>query len=318
MSSPSAPVVLIGFCREDTISMVLSNLSKCKDLHKGGRKVFAYLDGPRTEEENGKTDRVTALMEKFRQEHFPELKIVRREKNYGCRGNIVDAITQTVDEFGRCIVIEDDVLVSRTFLTYMDEALEFYKDDARIWCINANTHRRMRLPKSYKHDVYLHPRNMCWGWGTWKDRWERVDFDMRDWPEFKSQASNIESMDALDKSLKTMLDAQYDGKLRTWDVQCSFHILKNGLYAVEPRYALSKNCGFGTSGSEHCTSANSAIATQRYYNFLPELETLEPDKQVLANLGRCGVDFRIPVRIVRKIESVIWGLMALHNDPIDC
>lgn len=312
----NAPLIIVGFNRADTMSLVLARLSECANLRgKDNRRVaYAFLDGARTPDEEARTEEVAALVEDFKSSHFPDLQIVRREKNYGCRGNIVDAISHVLGLHGRAVIVEDDVLVSRTFLNYMDEALDFYESDKRIWCINANTPRDMKVPKSYKHDVYLHPRNMCWGWGTWKDRWVQVDFDMKDWPRYAEDPVFRSKLDKIDCMMHGMLDAQFMGRLKTWDVQCSYHIVKNNLFAVEPRYALSKNIGSGTV-SAHCSSSNADLLTQKFFDFRPTLEIVDIDKCVLGNLSRSAFRSNGVIRLYRKVRRFCRKYMQIPIAP---
>ena len=41
--------------------------------------------------------------------------------------NIIDGVTSIVNEFGRIIVLEDDLLTSPYFLKFMNEALSLYE-----------------------------------------------------------------------------------------------------------------------------------------------------------------------------------------------
>lgn len=46
--------------------------------------------------------------------------------------NIIDGVTSIVNEFGRIIVLEDDLLTSPYFLKFMNEALSLYEDEERV------------------------------------------------------------------------------------------------------------------------------------------------------------------------------------------
>lgn len=308
------PVVMIAFNRPDLLSRTMRNVSLAEGA--GERDITMFIDGPRNKEDAIKQDEIERLVRSY-QGILPRLKIVRREKNLGCRGNIVDAITTVINEAGRAIVIEDDILISRTFFRYMDAALIHYENDKRIWCINAFRNRYLKIPKSCLADVYLHPQNMCWGWGTWKDRWGAVDFDMKSWPAYREEPKNIEALKNVSYLLPSMLEAQYAGRLKTWDVQCSLHIVQNGLYAIEPRYALSKNIGHG-SESEHCNADNAAISTARYYNFLPKFpEAITPMVEIIQQLPDVEVSRSKCIRAFRKLQRLVWSFGPSHDEPLE-
>lgn len=316
-SKKKAPIALFAFNRVDTLRPVLECLSKCEELTNGGRACYAFIDGPRNDADVPKVKEVLECIEEFRKDHFHTMKIIARETNLGNPRNMPMGISQVLDEHGRIIIIEDDILVSKYFLVYMDEALDLYSNDHNIWCINAWRSRYVKVPRDYRNDIYLNNRNMCWGWGTWKDRWESVDFNMSDYPLFISDAENVKVLDSAGIELKWMLDSQFKGRLHTWDVQCSYHMIKNRLWAVEPRYALTKNIGFATECA-HCSGSNTAISTARFYNFRPRLTPhLPPSDMIVRQFKYAGVDTRFLGRVIRKIFRIVWGFGPRHDEPIN-
>jgi len=312
--SQKTPVALFAFNRVDTLQRVLARLALCENLQ--GRAFYVFIDGPRNEIDKPKISLVRDVVERFRRQCLPAIDIIQRQSNLGNPRNIPLGISQVLDAHGRAIILEDDILVSRYFLSYMDEALDVYENDSRIWCINAWRSRFVKIPPKYQHDVYLDNRNMCWGWGTWKSRWSSVDLTMKDYDDFIVDTSNIELIYAAGIELKRMLDMQFAGNLHTWDVQCSYHMIKNRLWAIEPRYALTKNIGFGTE-SAHCSGGNAAISTARFYNFRPRLPKLvEPDERIVRQFRHTSVDSRIWGRIARKLLRHLWSLGPMHDEPI--
>lgn len=315
-----APIAIFAFNRVDTLRRVLSNLSQCVNLSgEGQRKGYAFVDGPRNAEDKPKIAEVIAELEQFKKKQLPNLTVIEREKNLGNPVNMPSGIAMVLDLHGRAIIVEDDILVSKTFLSYMDSALEKYEEDDRIWCINAWRSRYVKLPCHYQYDVYLNPRNMCWGWGTWKDRWDAVDLSMSDWDEYRRDQKNLDKLEKSGIDLLPMLESQSRGCLKAWDVQCSYHMAKNGLFAVEPRYALTKNIGFGTV-SDHCSGGNTAISHAKYFNFNPRLvdfQTLYAQNGLTEGLFRYAYqDPRLISRLIRKVQRIWWGIGSLHDEPI--
>ena len=309
-------VVSIGYSRFQTLEKSLFRLSQCEGVME--HDCYLYLDAPCREEDRVACDQMYTTAIGIKKHLLPHLQIVRREKNYGVPGNLISAISSTIDGYGKVIFFEDDVLVSKSFLSFMDVALDFYEGDARIFCINGYQIPYLNIPRSYPFDVYLNPRNMAWGFGIWKDRWSKVDFAMTDWAGFKQNASNMKKLIQAGEDLPSMIESQLAGKIRTWDVQCSYHMVKSGLYAVEPRYGMTKNIGFGMASGVHCGKPDPILATQRYYNFKPRLcAGLQPDKDLLKLFRHSLIDFRIHGRILRRVKRMLrrWG--APNNEPIE-
>ena len=77
-----------------------------------------------------------------------------------------------MEEFGRVIVLEDDLITSPCFLDYMNEALEFYKDAENVASVNAYMYPMKNLP-----DYFFLRCADTWGWGTWKRAWRYFEPD---------------------------------------------------------------------------------------------------------------------------------------------
>lgn len=296
----NAPVIMFGFNRPELQSMVMERFVDCVGARD--RDIFVYLDGPRNAEDRAKSDEIFQMLSGYQVSCLPRMKIFRREYNFGCRENICQGITEILKRYGRAIMIEDDILVSRTFLEFMDNALEFYKDDQRIWSINGFQKFLLRIPSDYPYDVYYAYIMSAWGWATWNDRWCQVDFDMKDWPDFRSRPENIDLLNKAGLMLVPMLDRQYEGKLKTWDVQCMFHMMKNGLYSIEPRYQVSKNIGC-LPNSEHFHFVDPYMLAQKFYNFLPRLSAdLILDERIMRQHLHCSFNPNLLVRLWRKMH----------------
>lgn len=307
-----APVVMVGYTRAATLVKSLKRLSMCKGVE--GRPLRLYLDFAVRESDCRKCEEMYEVARAIQKTELPWLEIIRRTRNYGVPGNLLGAIRENLDQYGRVIFFEDDVCVASTFLSYMDEALERYSSDPRIFCVNGYQIPYLRIPKSYQHDVYLSPRNSAWGFGIWKDRWDAVDFGMRDWHDFCSRQENRDILAKAGCDVPRLVEAQLAGRVHTWDVQCTYHMAKNGLYAIEPRKSLSKNIGFGVE-AVHCQSRDSSISHQRYYDFSPRLvDGLLPDDRIISQFKYALCDPRFVHRVLRKLMRIKWGMFGRHDE----
>lgn len=310
-----APVVSIGYSRVNTLMMSLRRLSLCDGVNI--RDCYLFLDAPYRAEDIDACNEMYKAAVRIRDSALPNLKIVRRDRNYGVPGNLIAAITETLTRYKKVIFFEDDVLVSRTFLKYMDAALDKYESDKRIFCINGFKSPYLNIPKRYQYDVYLTHRNMAWGFGTWSDQWVNVDFDMKDWGQKKNDLKFVETLMLGGEDLPYMIESQLLGRIKTWDVQCSYHMAKNGLLAVEPKFSLSKNVGFGQNEGVHC-HAESMLSHQKYYSFLPTLpKRLEVDPEIERRLAHSTMDTRLIHRFYRKAMRVISALGPIHDEPLE-
>ena len=307
-----APVILIAFNRPEPFRRVLVNLAAAHGIQD--REIRVFVDGPRNESDRILGDQVASVAESFRAT-LPKMTLVRRERNLGCRENVVRSVSEVMDSCGRAIIVEDDVLVSHTFLDYMDAALDLYADNPRVWGINAWRNRFVHVPASYPNDVYLTPRMLCWGWGSWKNRWNQVDFDLSDWPVQGKLEAMHAMLDAAGVDLHRMLQLQYEGVLKTWDVQCCYHVVKNGLFCVEPRYALTKNIGSGVNPT-HCDDEDPLVSHAAYYDFTPRLiADLQPDAELLRQFPHALFNPSLSVRVWRRLLRVLFRYLPQQNQP---
>jgi hypothetical protein len=112
---------------------------------------------------------------------FKEVIIFEAKKNKGLRNSIIDGLSKLFEEYEELIILEDDIVVSKSFLTNMNKALKIYKNNEWVFSITGfnNPRRIMSIPKDYKLNYYFNTHFGCWGWATWKDRWESIDWSNR-------------------------------------------------------------------------------------------------------------------------------------------
>ncbi len=314
------PVAVIGFVREKVLGRTLTGLAAADEVLD--RDIYVYLSSPRNDEELIKTNKVLEVVKEFQQTLLPNIKIIQRTENNGCSLNIRYAIDNTIAKQGRVIVVEEDVLVSRTFLRFMDAALDFYEKDKRVWCINGYNNLFLKIPKKYRHGVFLNPRNMAWGWGTWVDRWQATDFSTDRWPEFKANNDNLRKLADAGSDVPAMVDSVHSSNGDAWDAQASFYLVENGLYCVEPIHSLTKTIGINSEDAVHSCLPHGYYEKQKLYNFMPKLVSVD---EMLAQFPLLAKRFRYSVvdhrpmhfawRCVMRVLKHFIG--PLNNTPIE-
>jgi len=185
---------------------------------------------------------------------FKEVHVIEREKNIGLADNIVDAVTEIVNQYGRVIAFEDDIVSTRGCLTYLNDALELYKYDEQVMHISAWMYpNRGQFPTTFFYDS-PYPAG---GWATWARAWKYYDGDtdghihywQNRWDEFEIMGGEV---------LRRQLYANLDGRLNTWYVKWYSSMHKVGGLCLYPHTALSNNIGWDNSGE-------TSFETNRYY-----------------------------------------------------
>ncbi len=174
------------------------------------------------------------------------------EINKGCARSIIDGVTYVVNKHGRVIVVEDDILTIPQFLQYMNDALDFYVSDHRIWSVGG-MNIDIKLPEEYtqKHDLYLIHRGCSWGWGTWADRWKDIDWEVKDAERFFSSKKMMQRFDRGGEGMAQMLRDQLEGKIDAWDIVWDYHVFKHDGYGLRPVKSFTQNIGMDGSGTHY-------------------------------------------------------------------
>lgn len=261
--------------------------------------LFIFSDGYKNEKDRKKVEEVRNYITTI--SGFKEIKITLREKNLGLADSVISGVTQIINEYGKVIVLEDDIVTSPYFLNFMNEALDFYKDDKRIYSISGYNFP-IKIPKSYHHKVYISPRPSSWGWGTWKDRWEKVDWRISDYDNFINNKEEIKKFNLGGNDLTRMLKRQMSGEINSWAIRWTYAHYKVCGYCLFPIMSLAKNIGADSSGV-HTKKTNKYsvdIYREEYHNFL--LKYPEINEEILKNF-RGFFSKNNPIKRIRDLIS---------------
>ena len=234
-----APIVIFSYNRPDHLSKVLDALAK-NDLASES-VLYIYCDGAKETASEEEQDRIRRNREVAHLAiGFKELHVIERPTNIGLKDNIIGAVTEIVNSYGRIITLEDDVVTSKGFLRYMNDALEVYKDEDRVMHISSYMWpHRWTLPETFFFEV-PYPGG---GWATWKRAWvhysddseELYNYWKNDWKRFDKFGDNY---------LSKQLIANYQGTMRTWFIKWHAVMLRRNALTLYPRQSLTNNIGF--------------------------------------------------------------------------
>ena len=240
-----SPVLLITFNRPETTLEVLKALQIAKP-----KILYVFSDGPRNREDALLRDKVQSLVDEYVNW---ECKFYRKlmDKNLGCGPGPVQAMQWALENEDRIIILEDDCVPSPAFFPYCNYLLEKYINDERIWIISGDNYcPEYLLSSDYIFTNYAH----SWGWATWKRCFEKIDFQMKGWPEFRDRKMLYS---ILPKKEAHFFEQRYDNIFKDensmnhiWDFQFGFCIRANGGLGIMPRSNLIKNIGYIGTHSE--------------------------------------------------------------------
>lgn len=209
---------------------------------------------------------------------FKKVILLKREKNIGSYKSVKLAIEDILVKHGKIIFLEDDIIVSKFFLKFMNESLETYKFNKDIFSICSYIPPNFKL-LNQKEDVYLWNYYCPWGVATWKDRWDRLDLNLNDYENsFKNKKELITFFQGANHAL-AVLFSDREKLITAMDARIDWNIFKNNWFVVYPQKTLSKNIGVDGSG-EH-SGNNKIFSEQILEEFNPRLsKNLTIDKKI--------------------------------------
>ena len=242
-----APIALFVFnrlqhTRQSVEALANNELAVCSDL-------FVFSDGPRTEADRKHVESVRKYITSLT--GFKSVTVVERKTNLGCARSITSGISEVVNRYGRIIVVEDDIVTSPHFLRFMNEALEIYRNEERVACIHGYLYP---VGKALPETFFIKGADI-WGWATWKRGWDLFEPD----GEKLLNALNNQKLTSefdFDGSFyfTSMLKAQIEGRLDTWDINWYASAFLKDKLTLYPGKSLVKNIGNDNSGTHSNTT----------------------------------------------------------------
>ncbi|MBE5823706.1 MAG: sugar transferase [Butyrivibrio sp.] len=275
-----APVAVFAYNRPDKIKACIGALEKCELANK--TELFVFADGYKGDKDKEKVLEVQEWLHDYvaRKEYaFSNVTLVIKKQNAGLARSIIEGVTRLMDTYDQAIVVEDDLLVSPLFLRYMNEGLEYYKNNKKIWAM-ASYGYDLKALKKYDHDIYYGYRASSWGWASWKDRWDTVDWEVSDYQQLMKDKKAQKKFCRGGGDLLTYLTMQMNGKSDSWAIRWNYAACKQDMLTVYPRLGLVSNHGFDGSGTHSGKSGYAEVLNLSDNAYDITFEDLKLDKRI--------------------------------------
>ncbi len=243
-----APILLFVYNRpqhvRNSVQSLLSN-----DLAKDS-ELYIFSDAAKDEAAKPLVDEVRTFIHSI--SGFKQIHFVEREENWGLARNIIDGVTRLVNEYGRVIVLEDDLITAPYFLRFMNDALETYKDEEKVGHIQAcDFTKDPSLP-----DTFLIKFTGSWGWATWKRAWKHFNPNGQELLDEMLRRKLNRQFDFNGKyGFTRMLRRQIEGKNNSWAIRWNASLFLADILSLNVGKSLIQNEGFDGSGT-NCGSGN--------------------------------------------------------------
>jgi hypothetical protein len=303
MTNDYAPIVLFVYNRlhhtKKTIeALKKNNLATESDL-------FIFCDGAKQ-----KNDEKVFEVQEFCKsiDGFNSVTVNIREENAGLAKSIIQGVTEIVNQYEKVIVLEDDIVTSPYFLSFMNQALDFYKDDKRVWHISGWNYP---IETGDLDGVFFWRVMNCWGWATWTDRWSHFEKNpnrlINSWTKQQKHHFDLDGSGGFWSQVKK----NANGKLNTWAIFWYATIYENEGFCLNPALSYVNNIGEDGSG-ENCVIKG--VNTEPTLNILENIqypsEVQECDlavKKIKKHYRKTRGSFL--VRIYRHIKTKLTKLL---------
>jgi hypothetical protein len=240
----TAPITLFVFNRLVHTQKTIQSLQK--NILAAESNLFIYADAPRNESDEDGVGHVRAYLRTIT--GFKSITIRHREKNLGVDEHIIQGVTEIVNEFGKIIVLEDDLVTSIWFLKYMNDALNFYENKPQVACI----HGYLLPVKQKLNEVFFLKGADCWGWATWKHAWDLFEPDGLKLLKKIEEGGLQNEFDFKQTYPYTQaLRDQAEGRVTCWDIRWYASAFLGNKLTLYPGKSMVNNIGHDNSGT-HC------------------------------------------------------------------
>jgi len=284
IAQASAPVLLVVHRRPEKVARVVERIRAARPQH-----LFVAADVPASgasDHEHREAVRLATDVD------WPcELHVTVSERPMGCTPRILSAIDWAFESVDRLVVIEDDIVVNPSFISWAGAILDRYENDSSIGHVGGRN-ELVRWP-AQSDDHLIVRRGSMWGWGTWRDVWHRYRAN----PTIAAPSGR----NLVDEHV-ALLNSR-EGASLIWDIDFSRFLISSELHSVVPSVNLIDNIGFGTAAT-HTTADDDIRAHFPTGSSVPPLRETSWANSGLQLSAETYVD-----------AALLIGLMATYRQP---
>lgn len=297
----NSPIVLFVYNRPEHTRRTLEALVSADESNLS--PLIVFCDGPKTESDRAKVEAVREIVNDIR--GFASVKVVERVSNYGLARNVIEGVTQVFEKYQKVIVLEDDLVVSKYFIHFMNSALNYYEGRG-VFSVSGYT-PNIEVPLDYPFTTYMIHRNCSWGWGTWKSKWMSVDWDVNDFGEFIHSGKKCRDFNQSGSDLTMMLLKQQTGVISSWSIRFCYGGFKRHEPTVYPVHSLVTNAGVDGSGTNMKSSDKYDVRLASYLSCQAFATGVAVNREILSSF-RSFYDCSIQRRIINWFKLLLYRI----------
>lgn len=240
----TVPALIITYSR---LNGLVNLLDSCRNA--GVNKLYIAIDGAATKEAALIQESMVKIINQYKSETTIDIQLWHREKNLGIAVSVITAIDWFFKYESEGVILEDDLILSDSFFTYMANALSRFEGDSSVSLISGN---RYDGGASARPVLVSFPQT--WGWATWRAKWAQIrnDFSTKPISRINQGRRNVREF------WQVGADRVWDGYIDTWDLLLAHWMLVNNKKCLLPPDNLVSNIG-NDSFSTHTKNDNFSL-----------------------------------------------------------
>jgi GT2 family glycosyltransferase len=248
---PLAPIALFVYNRPQFTLRTLESISD-NGLAQDS-ELFIYADGPKANANPVQLAAIDEVRKIIRSKKWcKNVTVIESAVNQGLAPSIIHGVTETVNRYQKVIVIEDDVVVSKYFLRFMNEGLEKYKDENKVFSLGSWNY----YYDTASADTYFIRLPDTIAWASWKRAWDHFEPDTQKIYTQLTKRGLLHEFNLNGRfPYENMLKHQLEGKVNSWAIRWTATAFLNNSLTLYPSRSLSKHIGFGAD-STHVKTAD--------------------------------------------------------------
>lgn len=299
-----APIGLSTYARlqhvqETIIALQKNTLAKDSEL-------YIFSDAARVGDEE-KVDAVRKFLHTIK--GFKSVNIFERLENNRYLNNL-EGRKLLLERHGKMIFLEEDIITSPNFLSFMNHALNYYRNDPRVFAINGYM-PPIIIPSDYQKSTIMLPRFAAWGFGIWKEKFDEIIMDITPqmYHELNNNFINLQQYCVGGNDAITQLWLQANGIINALDVRIDYTMFVEGRqYVICPTKSLAHSIGCDGSGEHWIRPTNKhdvEIDTKSTYVQIES--SAEPDARIIFELSKF-YSLTFKGKLIKIVMD--WGLYS--------
>ncbi len=244
----NSPILVMVYNRIESLKECIESLKLCQE--SSDSILYISSDAAYRDEDISIIDDVRNYIKTI--VGFKEVIPIIHQTNKGLLQSYTISKNKIFENYETMIFLEDDIIVAPNFLKFINEGLDFYKLDENIISISGFSHSVFfDFNSELKEEVYFTNRWCPWGFGTWKEKINKIpQVSLSELKNNLNDSTFSKNLDNIGIDLYTAFKRKLEqGNELVLDYLFVYYLVKNNFFTVTPYSTKTFNIGNDGKGT---------------------------------------------------------------------